>query len=153
MLDRGGLTKAQLMDSGEMFLGGFASGFLAKGFHIGYGLYFTTNRVIGIDLGGGGGGALGGTMAGFIDGQLMPSVSPEESDKVIGQLEGMKEFDFTKDQISRIEIKKPGLLSSGHVTITPRSGKPVKITLRHRIAYDRIIQLTRAFSPGLVSSS
>jgi hypothetical protein len=42
------------MASGEMFLGGFASGFLAKGFHIGYGLYFTTNRVIGIDLGSGG---------------------------------------------------------------------------------------------------
>ena len=92
-------------------------------------------------------------MAGFIDGQLMPTVSQEESDKVIGQLEGMKEFDVIKDQISRIEIKKPGLLGAGHITISPRSGKPVKITLRHRIAYDRIMQLTRAFSPELVSSS
>jgi len=137
----------------EMFLGGFASGFLAKGFHIGYGLYFTTNRVIGIDLGSGDGGALGGAMAGFIDGQLMPTLSSEESDRVIGQLEGMKEFDMMKDQISRIEIKKPGLLGTGHVTITPRNGKPVKITLRHRIAYDRIMQLTRVFSPELVSSS
>jgi hypothetical protein len=141
------------MTIGEMFLGGFASGFLAKGFHIGYGLYFTTTRVIGIDLGSGGGGALGGTMAGFIDGQLMPTVSPEESDRVIGQLEAMKEFDIAKDQISRIEIKKPGLLSSGHITVTPISGKSVKVTLRHRIAYDRIMQLLRAFSPGLVSSS
>ncbi len=141
------------MASSEMFLGGFASGFLARGFHIGYGLYFTTNRVIGIDLGSGGGGALGGTMAGFIDGQLMPTVSQEESDKVIGQLEGMKEFDISKDQISRIEVKKPGLLSSGHITITPTNGKPVKISLRHRIAYDRIMQLTRVFSPELVSSS
>jgi hypothetical protein len=44
-------------------------------------------------------------------------------------------------------------LGSGHVTITPSNGKPVKITLRHRIAYDRIMQLIRAFSPGLVSSS
>jgi hypothetical protein len=140
------------MTSGEMFLGGFASGFLAKGFNIGYGLYFTTRRVIGIDLGSGGGGALGGTMAGFIDGQLMPTVSPEESDKVIGQLEAMKDFDIPKEQISRIEIKKPGLLGSGHVTITPSDGRPVKISLRHRIAYDRIMQLTRAFSPELVSS-
>ena len=140
------------MATGEMFLGGFASGFLAKGFHIGYGLYFTTARVIGIDLGSGG-GAVGGTMAGFIDGQLMPTVSPEESDKVIGQLEGMKEFDMMKDQIIRIEIKKPGLFGSGHITITPSNGKPVKITLRHRIAYDRLIQLTRTFSPGLVTAS
>ena len=141
------------MTGAEMFLGGFASGFLAKGFHIGYGLYFTTNRVIGIDVGSGGGGALGGTMAGFIDGQLMPNVSQEESDKVIGQLEGMKEFDMMKDQISRIEIKKPGLFGSGHVTITPSNGKPVKISLRHRIAYDRIMQLMRVFGPELVSSS
>jgi hypothetical protein len=44
------------MTIGEMLLGGFASGFLARGFHIGYGLYFTTNRVIGIDLGSEGGG-------------------------------------------------------------------------------------------------
>ncbi len=141
------------MADGEMFLGGFASGFLAKGFHIGYGLYFTTSRVIGIDLGSGGGGALGGAMAGFIEGQLMPTVSQEESDRVIGKLEGMKEFDMMKDRISRIEIKKPGLLGTGHITITPTNGKPVKITLRHRIAYDRIMQLTRVFSPELVSSS
>ena len=141
------------MADGEMFLGGFASGFLAKGFHIGYGLYFTTSRVIGIDLGSGGGGALGGAMAGFIEGQLMPTVSQEESDRVIGKLEGMKEFDMMKDRISRIEIKKPGLLGTGHITITPSNGKPVKITLRHRIAYDRIMQLTRAFGPELVSSS
>ncbi len=141
------------MTSGGIFLGGFASGFLAKGFHIGYGLYFTTARVIGIDLGAGGGGALGGAMAGFVDGQLMPNVSPEESARVIGQLEGMKEFDIVKDQISRIEIKKPGMFGSGHVTITPSNGKPVKISLRHRIAYDRIMQLTKAFGPELVSSS
>src|SRR6266436_899137 len=141
------------MADSEMFLGGFASGFLAKGFHIGYGLYFTTSRVIGIDLGSGGGGALGGATAGFIEGQLMPTVSQEESDRVIGKLEGMKEFDMMKDRISRIEIKKPSLLGTGHITITPSNGKPVKITLRHRIAYDRIMQLTRAFGPELVSSS
>ncbi len=34
-----------------MFLGGFAGGFLARGLtHIGYGIYFTTSRLIGIDL-------------------------------------------------------------------------------------------------------
>ena len=69
--------------------------------------------MIGIDLGSGTDGALGGTMAGFIDGQLMPTVSPEESDKVIGQLEGMKEFDVIKDQISRIN-QETGLI--GHWT-------------------------------------
>jgi len=137
-----------------MFLGGFASGFLARGLtHIGYGIYFTTSRLIGIDVGANGGGALGGTMAGFIHGELMPQLSPEESLKTITDLEGMKEFEMDKSQISRIQLKKPGLLGTGHIVITPREGKPEKITLRHRIAYDRLMTLTQAFSPELVSSS
>jgi len=54
------------MENSETFLGGFAGGFLARGLtHIGYGIYFTTSRLIGIDLGANGGGALGGTLAGF----------------------------------------------------------------------------------------
>jgi hypothetical protein len=142
------------MEDSEMFLGGFAGGFLARGLtHIGYGIYFTTSRLIGIDLGANGGGALGGTLAGFIHGELMPKLSSEESAKTITDLERMKEFEIEKDQISRIELKKPGLLGAGHIVITPKEGKPEKITLRHRIAYDRLITLTKAFSPEVVRSS
>ena len=142
------------MADGEMFLGGFASGFLARGLtHIGYGIYFTTVRLIGIDVGANGGGALGGTMAGFIHGELMPQLSPEESAKTITDLERMKEFEMERNQISRIELKKPGLLGTGHIVITPKEGRPEKISLRHRIAYDRLMTLTQAFSPELVSSS
>src|SRR4029077_13285070 len=142
------------MRDGEVFLGGCARGFLARGLtHIGYGIYFTTIRRIGIDLGANGGGALGGTMAGFIHGELMPKVSPEESAKTITDLEQMKEFEMEKDQITRIELKKPGLLGTGHIIITPMEGKPEKITLRHRIAYNRLMTLTKAFSPELASSS
>jgi len=142
------------MEDSEMFLGGFAGGFLARGLtHIGYGIYFTTSRLIGIDLGANGGGALGGTLAGFIHGELMPKLSSEESAKTIAGLERMKEFEIEKDQISRIELKKPGLLGTGRIVITPKEGKPEKITLRHRIAYDRLITLTKAFSPEVVRSS
>src|SRR5713101_7759928 len=137
-----------------MFLGGFASGFLARGLtHVGYGIYFTTIRLIGIGVGANGGGALGGTMAGFIHGELMPKLSPEESAKTITDLERMKEFEIDKAQISHIELKKPGLLGTGHIVIIPKEGRPEKITLRHKIAYDRLITLTRAFSPEIVSSS
>ncbi len=142
------------MANGEMFLGGFASGFLARGLtRIGYGIYFTTSRLIGIDLGANGGGALGGTLAGFIHGELMPNLSPEESAKTITDLERMKDFEMENDRISRIELKKPGLLGSGHIVITPKEGKPEKISLRHRMAYDRLMTLTQAFSPEIVSSS
>ena len=136
----------------ETFLGGFAGGFLEKGFHVGYGLYFTTTRLIGIDLGSHGGGALGGTLAGFIKGELMPNLSPEESAKVIEDLDRLKEFDIAKDQIRRIKLKKPGL-GVGHMTITPDQGDSITIKLRHRTAYDRLLQLTQAFSPEVVRSS
>ena len=138
---------------GESFIGGFASGFLARGFHIGYGLYFTSQRLIGIDLGKNGGGALGGSLAGFIEGQLMPRLSQEESDRVIEQLEHVKEFDLTKEQIDKIELRKPGLLGSGHIVIYSTAGNSVKISLRHRTAYDRLVTLTQAFSPGIVKIS
>ncbi len=135
-----------------MFLGGFASGFLARGLtRIGYGIYFTTTRLIGIDLGANGGGALGGTMAGFIHGELMPQPSPEESAKTITDPDRMKDFEMEKHQISRVELKKPGLLGTGHIVIKPKEGEPEKITLRNRIAYDRLVTLARAFSPEIVS--
>lgn len=142
------------MAYGELFLGGFASGFLSRGItRIGYGIYFTTNRLIGIDLGKNGGGALGGTMAGFIHGELMPQLSSEDSAKTIMDLDRIKDFEMEKDQISRIELKKPGMFGSGHIVITPKEGRPEKITLRHRIAYDRLLTLTQAFSPEIVRPS
>jgi hypothetical protein len=134
-----------------MFLGGFASGFLGRGLsHIGYGIYFSTVRVIGIDLGENGGGALGETIAGFIHSELMPHLSPEERAKTIMDLERMKEFEMEKDQISRIELK-PGLLGTGHIVIARKDGKQENITLAHRIAYDKLLTLTQAFSPELVN--
>jgi hypothetical protein len=141
-----------MMLDGESFLGGFASGFLARGFtKIGYGIYFTTLRVIGIDLGSHGGGAIGGQMAGFIDGQLMPQLQPEENARVINWLDGMKEFDMAKNQIQKIELKMPKAFGSGHIIFTASNGKSEKISLRHRTAYDRLSTLTKAFNPGLVS--
>ena len=142
------------MGDNESFLGGFASGFLSRGItRIGYGIYFTTSRLIGVDLGKNGGGALGGTMAGFIQGQLMPRLTPEDNAKTITDLDRIKDFEMERDQISRIELKKPGLVGSGHIEITPNQGKPVKITLRNRIAYDRLVTLTQAFSPETVRLS
>lgn len=139
-----------------MFLGGFMSGFLARGLspsRIGYGLYFTTTRLFGVDPGSHGGSAFSGTLAGYIEGQLMPSLSSEESARVIAELDRVKDFEMGRDSIRSIEIKKPGRLTSGHVKITPNDGSSFKITLRHRIAYDRLVTLTQAFKPEIVSSS
>ena len=132
-------------------IGGFAGGFLARGLRIGYGIYFTTDRVIGVDMSKGAAGFLGGSMAGYIEGQLMPKLAPEESAKLITELDGAKEFDIAKGQIASIEIKKPGLLGGGHLLLTQVNGEKVRISLRHVIAYRRLVELTGAFKPEIVS--
>ncbi len=133
----------------ETFIGGFAGGFLEMGLHIGYGLYFTTTRVLGIDVASPAGRGLAGTMAGLIKGELMPRLTPKENVQTIAWLDGMKAFEIGKDQIRAIVLKRPGF-GIGSLTITTVSGGPVTIKLRHRTAYDRHVPLLQAFGPELV---
>jgi len=145
------------MNGEETFIGGFMSGLLSRGFlgtRVGYGFYFTTARIFGVDPGAQGGSELTGTIAGYIDGQLMPSLSADENTKLIGELERVKDFELAKDQVKRIELKKPGSygIGFGRITVVPDTGRSISIQLRHRVAYDRLMQLTKAFSPELVAT-
>ncbi len=134
---------------GETFIGGFAGGFLEMGLHVGYGLYFTTARVLGIDLTSPQGRGLAGTMAGLVKGELMPRLTPEENVQTIAWLDGMKSFEIGKDRIRSVVLKRPGF-GTGSLTFTTASGAPVTIKLRHRTAYDRLVPLLQAFGPELV---
>ena len=91
-------------------------------------------------------------MAGYIDGQLMPTLADDENARLIAELERVKDFDLAKDQIRQIVIKRPGWygIGFGRIKIVPLAGEPRSIQLRHPIAYDRLIQLTQVFSPELV---
>jgi hypothetical protein len=93
---------------------------------------------------------LGGALAGFVQGELMPKLSQGDSAKVIQELDQKKEFDLSKEQISQIEIKKPGLLSTGAMIITSKAGEKTKISLRYRVAFDRLRELMKAFYPEVV---
>lgn len=139
----------------ETFIGGFMSGLLSRGFlgaRVGYGFYFTTARLFGVDPGSHGGSELTATMGGYIDGQLMPSLPADENDKLIERLERVKDFELAKGQIKRIELKRPGSygIGFGRITVVPDTGHSISIQLRHPVAYDRLVQLTQAFSPDVV---
>jgi hypothetical protein len=143
------------VSSGETFIGGFMSGLLSRGFlgmRVGYGMYFTTARLFGVDPGRHGGSQLTGTMAGYIEGELMPALSADDNAKVIAELDRVKDFDVAKDQIKMIEVKNAGSwgYGLGRIMIVPVSGRSISIQLRNRVAYDRLVQLTQAFSPDLV---
>ena len=139
------------MEDGEEFVGGFAGGFLARGYIPGYGIYATSRRIIGVALTSTPARQfLGGALAGFVQGELMPKLSQGDSAKVIQELDQKKEFDLPKEQISQIEIKKPGLLSTGAMIITSKAGEKTKISLRYRVAFDRLRELMKAFYPEVV---
>ncbi len=140
------------MEDDERFLGGFAGGFLGKGATVGYGLYATTRRLIGVNVVKVGARSfLGGQMAGFVKGQLIPTLSADESASVIAELDEKKEFDVRKDQISRIELKSPGLLGSGHMVITAMPRQETKISLRHKEAFQRLKDLMQVFYPEVLA--
>ena len=131
------------------------SGFLSRGLlgaRVGYGLYFTTTRLFGVDPGTNGGSELSGTLAGYIDGQLMPEVGAEESARIIAELERVRDFELAKDAIVRIELKQAGSwgIGFGRIAIVPVSGETKKLQLRSRIAYDRLLQLTQRFHPDVL---
>ena len=131
------------------------SGLLSRGFlgmRVGYGLYFTTARLIGVDPGSHGGSELTGAMAGYVERELMPALSADESVKVIAELDRVKDFALEKDQIQQIELKNAGSwgYGFGRIKIVPANGRPISIQLRSRTAFDRLVQLTNAFSPERV---
>ncbi len=136
------------MMEGEQFLGGFGSGFLARGIIAGYGVYATNLRIFGVRDPT---TVSGGHLAGLVDGKLMPKLSAEENVKVIDGLDAKKEFDVSKEQISLIELKRPGLLGTGHIAIFPKNGGELKISIRHRIGFERLRDVMQAFYPEALS--
>lgn len=84
------------MPDGEQFLGGFVAG---------YGVYATDLRIFGVRDPT---TVSGGHLAGLVDGELLPKLSVEENVKVIAGLDAKREFDVSKDQISRVELKNLG---------------------------------------------
>jgi hypothetical protein len=141
-----------MMEQGEEFVGGFAGGLLAKGGSTGYGIYATTRRIIGVNVVKVGARSfLGGAMAGFVHGELLPKLTAAESAAVIAELDAKKDFDTAKEQIARIELKRPGLFGSGHLAIRTLAGEDARIRLLHRVAFERLRDLMQVFDPNVVT--
>jgi hypothetical protein len=139
------------VEAAEGFIGGFAGGLLMQGLTTAYGVYATTKRIIGVKLTQATAPSfLGGAMAGFVQGQLMPKLSPEESVRVIRELDQKKEFDLTRDQIAKIELKNAGMIYPGHIIFTSKTGQNFKVSVRAKVAFERLRDVMLAFSPELV---
>ncbi len=82
---------------------------------------------------------------------MASKLPPEESAKKIRELDESKDFDIYKDQISSLELKKPGVFSRGHLLITPKSGRSIEVEISPGGRdYEIVRGLTKTFYPEVV---
>src|SRR4030067_1965324 len=92
------------------------SGLFAKGFPGRYGLIINADRVL---------GAKKWERAEYTYFAVISSLNEkdrEEAYKIASELEKKKEFDVSREQVSEIEIKKPGRLTPGHLLFKTTKG-------------------------------
>ncbi len=137
--------------SEEQFLGGFAGGLLESSGVIGYGVYATSERIIIVNLKKTDPRHfLGGVMAGFVKGDLMPKLGADENLSVLQELNEKKELDISKPNISRIRLKGPNWYGKGEIVITSKDGQEVKVATRAKVALERLKQLMSVFYPEIL---
>ena len=134
---------------GEEYLGGVVSGrMLRAGGIAGYGIYVTTQRLIGAKSRkalwkGLAGAALGGVTGAFVGSKL----SRDQNAQMIDELEQKKDFEVARESISSVEMKKPTFVHRGHMVIGTATGDPVKIIIADGGDYKRLLELMQSFRP------
>jgi hypothetical protein len=120
----------------------------------GYGLYCTSRRVIGVkNRKAGAGFLLGAAVGGAIGGLVAQKMSRDEALQRIHELDEKKDFDLGKAMITRIELKKPGMIVGGHVIFVPKSGEPIKIKVGAKQDFEAIRDLMKRFYPQVLSEN
>ncbi len=136
----------------ELYLGGFESGRLKKGWVAGYGIYATDKRIIGVKSRKALGKALlGAAVGGTIGAYVGMKLSKDQSVKMIQELEERKDTEVAKENVSSLELKKPSIWRRGHIVITPLTGEAVKITIAQKKDYEQLLELMKSFHPTAVT--
>ncbi len=129
-------------------LGGIVSPNLVRGRMRGYGLFITNKRVIGVKKPKAGVGFLiGAGLGGPVGGMISQRARKEEDEKVLQELDEKKDFDLRKEDISRIEFKKPGIVVGGHIIFSSRTAEPIRVKIGTKKDLDIMMNLMRNFLP------
>jgi hypothetical protein len=143
----------------EKYLGGFYSlqmstaergtalpGIQRKRVLLGFGLYVTSKRLFGVSQ-----------YRPSFDKKvgLMPqNLSPEENDKIIGELQATRLLEVGIDKIAKIELKiPPGLFRTGHLQISLVTGETKNIHVGRKQPGQQLRDLLVVFSPKVLEVS
>jgi predicted amidophosphoribosyltransferase len=155
------VSPVAVSSAGESVIGGYTSTDIGRqGVGIGYGVYITDRRVIGIKKGmltkAAGGAVAGAVIGGLIGGRIGAQVgsrvlggkmSTTDSKQLLGDLDKNKDFEAYKQDISFIELKSPGFVGSGHMIIVMKSGSQIPLMLRTQDIHEKLKKLLQTFYP------
>jgi hypothetical protein len=145
------------MEPQEDYLGGYSSSHLMMRGFMGYAIHVTNKRIIGVpNRSSMFAGMLTTSLVGglaSIGGKFTPKLPSIEGAKQIQELDERKEFEIQRDQVTSLELKRPGFFSRGHLLITPKSGRPIEIEIAPGGRdYEIIRNLVKAFYPEAVKT-
>lgn len=143
----GGISSLTLKVSGDGVGGAIAGAIGSSGG--GYGVYATTRRLFVIrnpDLDPS--AAQGVQFGTFLMDELFGTTA-DTRDKTLGELENSRIFEANKEEIEKIVLKKPVLLS-GYLEIVKTGGDAFRVYIDHKKAYTHIENLMKMFSPGVI---
>ncbi len=135
----------------ESVVGGLSSADMARPGSLGYGIYITDRRVIGIKkpdqftkaVGGAIAGAVIGKMIGFeapwvVSSVLGRNLSNDENMHLLTELDKSKDFEVFNRDITLVQIKEKGLIDPGQLAIFLRGAQTTDIAIALRT--DRVIE-------------
>lgn len=149
----------------ESVVGGLASSDMARPGSLGYGIYITDGRVIGVkkpeqfakSVGGAIAGAVIGKMLGFeapwaVSSALGRSLSSDENTHILGELEKNKDFEAYKKDITLVQLKSPGLVKLGQLAIFLRGEKTtnIAVSLRTQKVYEKLKEMFQSHYPQVL---
>jgi hypothetical protein len=134
----------------EYVVGGFSSADMARPGSLGYGIYITNKRVIGIKQPGQFAKAVGGAIAGAVMGAVLgfeakwtvsstlgKKLSNEENRVLLGELEKSKDIELNNQDITLIQLKETFLINPGQLAFFLKGAQKTDITIS--LATDEVV--------------
>jgi hypothetical protein len=136
------LTPTQPNVSDEYLVGGYSSADMARPGSLGYGIYITNQRVIGVkqpgkfakEVGANVAGALMGAVLGVgvkwsMSSTLGSKLSPQENRALLEELERNKDIELKNRDISLIQLKETFLVNPGQLAFFLNGAQKTNITI------------------------
>jgi hypothetical protein len=134
----------------EYVVGGYSSADMARPGSLGYGIYITNKRVIGIKQPGQFAKAVGGAIAGAVMGAVLGfeakwsvssalgrNLSNEENRVLLAELERKKDIELNNQDITLIQLKETFLINPGQLAFFLKGAQKTDITIS--LATDKVV--------------